>query len=142
MTLSADQFRQQKIGSKSLYHGTPALLAPGDVIRATPDRLYGGEDKAYATTNLKSAGSYAGMQTAHSPEVYPQVMREEKNRTLPLQGQLFAPVYEVNPLSHIQNSPSGSDVDYTDTAGFRVKGVAAWQRTDDMNKHAFDQDML
>ena len=85
---------------------------------------------------------YGGSKAAHDPNVYPQVMRDGKNTELPTQGRLMTPVYEVESKTKLEKSPSGSEADYTDQAGFKVKGVAGWQRTDDMSKHPFDQKML
>lgn len=123
--LSQTQFqrdRQRQDALPRYFHGSTNVL--GTTLDPTPDRIYGGADKAYATgpdagRGYKTAADYAWMRAV------PQRITE------PHQGQLFAPVHEVAPRSEVKN-PSGAMNQVASTEPMDVKGIAGWVRTDDM----------
>lgn len=99
-----------------LFHGTTAWLNDGDIINPTS---YGPEDDepvpvAFASTKLNHAAQYASDALDGGN---PKVRKP--------QGQLFAPVYEVE---HVTGPVEDDSYKYPsayvrDSGGFRVKGV-------------------
>jgi hypothetical protein len=127
--LSNIQFQRQRQKDDSLpryFHGSTHIFGAGSTLDPTPDRIYGGEDKAYATgpdapRGYKSAADYAYMRAVPS------------RITEPHQGQLFAAVHEVSPRSEVKN-PSGALNQIASAEPMDVHGVAGWVRTDDLGR--------
>lgn len=115
-------------GQFGTYHGTDAHIADGGTINPSRDRNYGGEDKAYASTDKEVAGSFAHAKTTGG-------WYDSKLPSEGVQGKLFAPVYKVSATDSREapQSMASSEKTVTSTSGFKVDGVAGWRRTDNMN---------
>ena len=74
--------------SPKLFHGSAHMFTPGDTVNPVPKSEWHHEmfgSYAYATNNDLSAKSYAGQKAQE-------------------QGQLFAPVYEVEPVDPTEHT--------------------------------------
>lgn len=114
-----------------LYHGTSHWFKPGETVDPTPDRVYGGEAKAFATTSKDTAGNFAHGTTVRG-------LKRKGG-----QGTLFAPIFEVEPSDDLQKSmPAPNDTAYHTRKGFKVKGLAGYRNTSDMDEDRLYHDPI
>lgn len=111
----------EAVSPTQFFHGSSHWFKPGEQVDPTPDRIYGGHEKAFSTPNIKAAGNFA----------HGSVNRGGKDgrKSQPVQGALFAPVYEVEPIDPEPALLGGGVVS---RKGLKIKGVAAYSRTDNL----------
>ena len=112
----------EAVSPTQFFHGSNHWFKPGEQVDPTPDRLYGGEDKAYASPRIEAAGNFAHGSVNRGGR--------DGRKSKPVQGALFAPVYEVEPIEP-RDSMTGSD-SVVSHKGLKVKRLAAYSRTDNL----------
>lgn len=122
-----------------LYHGTRAFIPDGEVVRPTQGVMGPG---AHAADTVDQANNYAHSRISIRDKY--EVLASGLDPSKPQQAQMFAPVYEVEPVSseedfeeykgNLTDAPawrhvrSGSNEgqghhDFKDPKGMKIKGI-------------------